>query len=108
FPLLVSVGLCLVNLVMIAFVMPETLPDEKRVKKVDLKQANPLGAVTMATRNQLITGVFACWTLLWIAHVGLQINWINYTDRKFGWGVAQSGASLALMGLLVAVFPKVH
>ncbi|CAN0315727.1 unnamed protein product, partial [Ectocarpus sp. 8 AP-2014] len=108
FPLLVSVGLCLVNFVMIVFVMPETLPDEKRVKKVDLKQANPLGAVTMATRNQLITGVFACWTLLWIAHVGLQINWINYTDRKFGWGVAQSGASLALMGLLVAVFPKVY
>ncbi|CAN0221700.1 unnamed protein product, partial [Hapterophycus canaliculatus] len=30
----------------------------------------------------------------------------QYTDRKFGWGVAQSGASLALMGLLVAVFPK--
>ncbi|CAM9189870.1 unnamed protein product [Ectocarpus sp. 4 AP-2014] len=106
FPLLVSVGLCLVNFAMIALVMPETLPDEKRVKKVDLKQANPLGAVTMATRNHLITGVFACWTLLWIAHVGLQINWINYTDRKFGWGVAQSGASLALMGLLVAVFPK--
>ncbi|CAN0082112.1 unnamed protein product, partial [Ectocarpus sp. 12 AP-2014] len=83
FPLLVSVGLCLVNFVMIAFVMPETLPDEKRVKKVDLKQANPLGAVTMATRNQLITGVFACWTLLWIAHVGLQINWINVSPAVF-------------------------
>ncbi|CAN0196151.1 unnamed protein product, partial [Laminaria digitata] len=73
---------------------------------VDLKQANPLGAVKMASRNNLITGVIACWTLLWISHVGLQINWINYTDRKFEWGVAQSGASLALMGLLVAVFPK--
>lgn len=32
---------------------------------------------------------------------------LQYTDRKFEWGVAQSGASLALMGLLVAVFPKV-
>lgn len=44
---------------------------------MDLKQANPLGALWMATRNKLITGMFACWTLLWIAHVGLQINWIN-------------------------------
>lgn len=52
-------------------------------KQVDLKQANPLGAVTMATRNQLITGVFACWTLLWIAHVGLQINWINVRPVVF-------------------------
>ncbi|CAN0177936.1 unnamed protein product, partial [Hapterophycus canaliculatus] len=77
FPLLVSVGLCAVNLFMIAFVMPETLPKEKRVKQVQMKQANPLGALTMATRNKLITGVIACWTLLWIAHVGLQINWIN-------------------------------
>ncbi|CAM9870219.1 unnamed protein product [Pylaiella littoralis] len=106
FPLLVSVGLCVLNFLMIAFAMPETLPKENRVKQVNLKQANPLGAVRMASRNKLITGIITCWTLLWIAHVGLQINWINYTDRKFGWGVAQSGASLALMGLLVAVFPK--
>lgn len=32
----------------------------------------------------------------------------QYTDRKFEWGVAESGSSLALMGLLVAVFPKVR
>eukprot|EP00752_Nemacystus_decipiens_P011767 g10443.t1 len=107
FPLLVSVGLCLANFVMIALIMPETLPQEKRAKQVDLKQANPLGAVLLATRNKLITGVIACWTLLWIAHVGLQINWINYSDLKFGWNSAQSGASLTLMGLLGTVFPKI-
>ena len=37
----------------------------------------------------------------------IMMRWEQYTDRKFEWGVAQSGASLALMGLLVAVFPKV-
>lgn len=34
FPLLVSVGLCVVNFLMITLVMPETLPKEKRVKQV--------------------------------------------------------------------------
>ncbi len=34
FPLLVSVGLCVVNFLMVSFVMPETLPKEKRAKQV--------------------------------------------------------------------------
>lgn len=34
FPLLVSVALCAANFLMIAFIMPETLPKEKRVKQV--------------------------------------------------------------------------
>ncbi|CAN0041571.1 unnamed protein product [Ascophyllum nodosum] len=106
FPLLVSVGLCVSNFLLVSLIMPETLPAGRRKEKVDLSQANPLGAMKLASRNKLITGIVACWTLMWIAHVGLQINWINYTDRKFEWGVAQSGASLALMGLMVAVFPK--
>ncbi|CAN0408549.1 unnamed protein product, partial [Discosporangium mesarthrocarpum] len=65
-----------------------------------------MGAIKMALHNKLVTGVTMCWALLWIAHSGLQINWINYTDLKLNWSVAQSGASLTLLGLLVAVFPK--
>lgn len=45
--------------------------------KVDLTQANPLGAIRMATRNKLMFGVIATWMLMWVAHVGLQMNWIN-------------------------------
>ena len=34
FPLLVSVSLCALNFLLVAFVMPETLPESKRKTKV--------------------------------------------------------------------------
>lgn len=55
FPLLVSVGLCVVNFLMIAFVMPETLPKEKRVKQV-----RPDDPLLCGFRR--VCGV---WTLAW-------------------------------------------
>ncbi|CAN0234672.1 unnamed protein product [Ascophyllum nodosum] len=80
FPLIVSVGLCVLNVLLVSLVMPETLPEGRRKEKVDLRQANPVGAVKLASRNQLMTGIFACWAAMWVAHVGLQVNWINYTQ----------------------------
>jgi MFS family permease len=41
----------------------------------------------------------------WIAHGGLQINFINFTS-VMGWSMGQSGGALAMMGLLVAAVPK--
>jgi DHA1 family tetracycline resistance protein-like MFS transporter len=37
-----------------------------------------------------------------LAQQGLQSVWVPYTTYRFGWGVAQVGASLAVVGLLFA------
>ncbi|CAM9185923.1 unnamed protein product [Chrysoparadoxa australica] len=106
YPFIISISLCLLNALQVLLIMPETLSTTKRAKKVDWANANPWGALQMISRSKLIAGVTICWMLMWVAHAGLQINFINYTELKFAWTTAQSGASLAMLGLLVAVLPK--
>src|SRR4029077_13188346 len=38
-----------------------------------------------------------------LAHQGLQSVWVPYTTYRYGWSVAQVGASLAVLGLLFAI-----
>jgi MFS transporter, DHA1 family, tetracycline resistance protein len=45
FPVMISIGLCAFNFLFTSLIMPESLPQHKRKPTVDLKQANPLGAV---------------------------------------------------------------
>lgn len=107
FPLYVAAALCALNVLFIALFVPEPVSKEARAeKKVSLAASNPWGAVRTLGGSPLLAGTAAAYFLVWIAHSAMQINWINFTQARFGWGVAQSGLSLCLMGLLVGVAPR--
>jgi DHA1 family tetracycline resistance protein-like MFS transporter len=102
-PFLAAGSLALVNLLYGWFVLPESLPPERR-RPVDWKSAlNPVKS--FAELGQLhgvgvLVAVVACTAL---AQFILYTSWVLYTTFKFGWGPLQNGWSLFTVGLVSAV-----
>jgi MFS family permease len=111
FTLFVSIGICIFNAILIALFLPESVPhtgltDPKR-KKIKWVDASPAGAAKMLTRNRkLFMGTLA-YFLFNLAQAGVQINWINYLQFRFGWSAAKSGLTMVGVGVTVAFLPQI-
>ena len=99
-PFFVAGSLALINLLYGWFVLPESLPPERR-RPVDWKAAlNPVKS--FAELGQLrgvgvLVAVVACTAL---AQFILYTSWVLYTTFKFGWGPLQNGWSLFAVGVM--------
>lgn len=101
-PFLVAGAFALANLLYGLFVLPESLPSERR-RAVDLKRVDPLSALGRVARLHGIG------RLLWvIAATNLSTfvmytTWVLFTTYRFGWGPRENGWSLFAMGLASTV-----
>jgi MFS transporter, DHA1 family, tetracycline resistance protein len=94
--------LALVNGLYGWFVLPESLPAERR-RPFEWKRANPVSALSGLTRLKgvgLLVGVVA---LSGLAQFTLHMTWVLYTDLKFGWGPRETGWSLFAVGVMSAL-----
>jgi len=101
-PFFVAGSLALVNLLYGYFVLPESLPAERR-RAFAWKSANPVSALRGLARLKgagLLVAVIACSGL---AQFVLYTTWVLYTTFKFGWGPLENGWSLAAVGLVSAI-----
>ncbi|MGH6646649.1 MFS transporter [Aquabacterium sp.] len=96
-PFLLAGGLSLLNCLYGYFVLPESLPLDKR-RSFELAKANPFTALA---RLRDLKGVE---TLMWImglsilAQFCLHTCWFLYTEFKFGWTPMDNGLSLLAVG----------
>lgn len=101
-PFLLAGSLTLLNCVYGYFVLPESLPVDKRREFV-LSRANPFTA--LANLRQL-KGVEV---LLWVmglsilAQFCLHTSWFLYTEFKFGWSPKDNGLSLFAVGMMAVL-----
>jgi DHA1 family tetracycline resistance protein-like MFS transporter len=101
-PFFVSGALALLNLAYGVFVLPESLPAERR-RALDWGRANPVSALRQLARLKgvgLLVGVLACAGL---AQFTLYSTWVLYTTFKFQWGPTQNGWSLFAVGIMSAL-----
>ena len=84
------------------FVLPESLPPEQR-RKFEWKRANPVGSFMLLKKYPAIMGLVLSLTLVYIAAHSVQSTWSFFNIEKFGWSEGLIGASLAVVGILVAV-----
>ncbi len=101
-PFFVAGSLALVNLMYGFFVLPESLPLEKR-RAMSWQSANPVAALRglSSTRGAgLLVAVIATSGL---AQFILYTVWVLYTTFKFGWGPLENGWSLAAVGVSSAI-----
>ena len=101
-PFFAAAGLTLLNVVYGFFVLPETLPVDKR-RRFEFKRANPLGALMQMRRFPVVIGLFAALLLYQIAHDANPATWTYYTMFKFGWTELEVGYSLGAVGLALAL-----
>jgi len=101
-PFFVAGSLALVNLANGCFVLPESLPPERR-RAFTWKSANPISSLRGLAQLKgagLLVAVIACSGL---AQFVLYTCWVLYTTFKFGWGPQENGWSLAAVGVVSAV-----
>lgn len=94
--------LCMLNFLYGYFVLPESLPKEKR-RAFEWKRANPVGALKVLIKHPEIGGLALSFFLIYMAAQSVQSNWNYYTTTQFHWKPGMVGASLGVIGMLVAV-----
>ncbi len=98
-PFWVAAGLSLINFAYGYFVLPESLPKEKRSARFDWRHANPFGAVVLLRRYPQVFGLAAVFFLINLAQFSLNSTYVLYTDYRYGWGPQMVGYTLGLVGL---------
>ena len=101
-PFFAAAGLALLNLAFGWFVLPESLAPGSR-RAFDLKRANPLGTLLQMRRYPSVVGLAGALFLWQVGHQVLPSTWAFYTMLKFHWSEAAVGASLAFVGIIMAI-----
>ncbi|QEK51687.1 TCR/Tet family MFS transporter [Pedobacter aquae] len=101
-PFFAAAGLSFLNVIYGYFVLPESLPVEKR-RPFDIKRANPLGSLYQLKKYPAVYGLVLTLILMYIANNGLQSTWSFYGMEKFKWNEAWVGYSLGFVGLMIGI-----
>lgn len=100
-PFLVAAGLSLLNALYGYFVLPESLPKEKR-RAFRWSRANPMGSLLHVRKYPGIGALVGSLILVYIAGHAVQSNWTFFTIAKFNWSEKVIGYSLGMFGVLIA------
>ncbi len=98
-PFFVAGGLACVNWLYGYFVLPESLPLERRRPFV-LREANPVNSLRGLTELKGVGSLIFVIALSGLAQFMTHTSWVLYTTFKFGWGPTQNGWSLMAIGLM--------
>ena len=101
-PFWVAAALTLTNAMYGLFVLPESLPKEKRAG-FKLSRANPLGALQLLRSRPQLMGLASLNFLYWVAHHSLTSVFVLYAGYRYGWGTKTVGLTLAFVGVASVV-----
>ena len=98
-PFWIAAGLALLNFLYGLFILPESLPPEKRAKRFEPHSAHPIGALKILRRHKEVSGLAVVILLFYLAHYVLQTVFVLYADFRYAWGPQAVGIILGLVGL---------
>jgi len=102
FPFWAAAALSLANALYGYFVLPESLPPERRAKSA-WHMANPLGSLSLLRSHPELAGLSVVATLYYLAHNSLPSMWAYYTEYRYHWSRGDVGNSLAVVGVCASV-----
>lgn len=101
-PFWFAASVSFLNVVFGAMFMRESLPPEKRRKR-GLIQSNPFSSVRWMFKKPML---FLMAVILLLANTmqrGLESIFVLFTQHQYGWGMADAGISLAIVGVCFVV-----
>ena len=98
-PFFVAAGLTTINWFYGFFVLPESLPPEKRVAKFDWKRANPVGSLVFLRSHADLLGLAMVGFLFQLAHTVLPAIFVLYTGYRYDWTPGFMGLTMMATGL---------
>jgi MFS transporter, DHA1 family, tetracycline resistance protein len=101
-PFVAAAALAGLNFLYGMFVFPETLKPENR-RAFSLARANPVGALKVV-KSLPGMGAAAVILILWqVSSLVYPMTWSFFAIAKFGWSTSLIGASLAVVGITIAI-----
>lgn len=97
-PFWVAGGLSVLNALWGIFVLPESLAPEHRTA-FDWRKTNPLRGVSFLLEKPVLAGLGSVKALNDLAHNVLPATFVLYAGYRYHWTEAQTGLTLALVGL---------
>jgi MFS transporter, DHA1 family, tetracycline resistance protein len=101
-PFFAAAVLALLNWLYGYFVLPESLPADKR-RPFNIRRANPLGSLKALQKYPKVLGLVGAFFFIYLAGHVNQSTWAYFTMLEFGWNEAWVGYSLGFVGLTVAI-----
>lgn len=101
-PFYAAAALSLLNVLYGYFILPESLPKEKR-RSFSIGQSNPFSTLFNLKKFPVLQSMLFAFLCISVAAHAVQSNWTFYTKYRFDWSKADIGWSLAVVGTLVAV-----
>ncbi|MDP1874055.1 TCR/Tet family MFS transporter [Phenylobacterium sp.] len=98
-PFYVAAGLSLLNGLYGLFVLPESLPPERRTSRFDLARANPLGSLRLLRSHPDLLGLATVGLLFQLAHTVLPAIFVLYTGYRYGWTPSVMGLAMMATGV---------
>ncbi|MBX9401106.1 TCR/Tet family MFS transporter [Lysobacter sp. BMK333-48F3] len=98
-PFWFSAGLALLNFLYGWFVLPESLPPEKRTPRFDWSHANPFGALVLLKRYPQVFGLAAVVFIANMAHYVYPSIFVLFADYQYHWGLREVGWVLLVVGV---------
>ncbi len=101
-PFWVAAGATLLNAAFGWFVLPESLPPDRRMAFA-WKRANPVGSLRLLASHTQLLGLSAVNFLGGLAHQVLPTVFVLYAGYRYGWKEETVGLTLALVGICSAI-----
>jgi DHA1 family tetracycline resistance protein-like MFS transporter len=99
-PFLVAGILTAINWLYGYFILPESLPVERRMTKFDWTRANPVGSLGFLKAHGALLGLATTGFLFQLSHTVLPSIFVLYAGYRYHWGPDIVGLTLLLTGLL--------
>ena len=101
-PFWVAAGLSFANAMYGTFVLPESLPAEKRAP-FSWRRANPVGALKLLRRHPELSGLAIVAFIQQLAHYVYPSVFVLYAFHRYGWSEKTVGLTLAAVGVFSAI-----
>jgi DHA1 family tetracycline resistance protein-like MFS transporter len=98
YPFWAAAGLSLANALYGFFILPESLPKDRRAP-FSLAKANPMGSLKLLRSNTALYGLATAMFLYYNAHEALPSMFVIYTDYRYHWNAQMTGWALAAVGI---------
>ena len=101
-PFYAAGALALLNLLYGYFVLPESLPPDRR-RALSWSAANPLRSLRELARLKGVGSLMGAIALTGLAQFVMYTIWVLYNTVKFGWDTEHNGWSLAAVGVMAVI-----
>lgn len=101
-PFWIAAGLSLVNAMYGLFVLPESLPAERRMDFA-WRRANPVGSLKLVRSHPELAGLATVKFIADLSHAVLPSVFVLYASYRYGWDERAIGVTLAVVGLFALI-----